>query len=308
MSGFREAAVALFRFSGMPSLIRGLLVRNRVTIIVYHDPAPEVVERHLRYLSQHYRFIPLDLLVDVIRRKDWTSIPRRALVVTIDDGHKGNAKIGDVFARYGVRPMIYLCSQIVGRERQFWFRVRGVHSLELKHRSHQERLAELKQTYGWEPTDECRMDERQTLSVDELRKLQAGADFGSHTRFHPILTTCTDEECKEEIARSKQELETMLGIECKHFSYPNGDYSEREATLVRQAGYESARTIDLGWNGPATDPFKLKTTGISDDASLNVLACQVVGLPSYFGRLLKGSFCGLHLTTQVAHKEKRLES
>jgi peptidoglycan/xylan/chitin deacetylase (PgdA/CDA1 family) len=287
----------LFRYSGLPSLIRALLVRDRATIIFYHDPQPEVVERHLQYLAKHYRFETLDRVVDAIRRKDWTGIRRHSLVVTIDDGHRGNARLGELFARYGVRPTIYLCSQIVGTERQFWFRLPGVRAGESKPLPNAKRLAELKRRFDWDPLT-VNAGQRHALSLDELKQLQPHVDFGSHTRFHPILTTCSDAESREEIALSKQEIEAMLGSECRHFSYPNGDYTVREANFAREAGYVSARTVDLGWNGPDTDPYRLKMTGVSDDASVSVLACQVVGFPTYFGRLMKGCVRGGHPVTR----------
>jgi hypothetical protein len=305
MSAIRETVAAVFRFSGMPSVIRALLVRGRVTIVFYHDPQPETLERHLRYLSKHYRFIPLDTLVDAIRHKDWTSIPRHALVVTIDDGHCGNARLGEIFVRYRARPTIYLCSQIVGTKRRFWFKLSGIRVQEKKLLPHGERLAALKAEAGWEQMKE--FGERYALSLKELKEMQAYVDFGSHTRFHPILTTCTEEESRAEITLSKTELEQMLGLECRHFSYPNGDYGEREIEFVREAGYHSARTVDLGWNGPDTDPFRLKMSGVSDDASLNVLACQIVGFPTWFGRVLKGSFRGGHSVTRPISTRKQTD-
>ena len=63
----------------------------------------------------------------------------------------------------------------------------------------------------------------------------------------------------------------------EHFAYPNGDYGEREIEYVKKCGYKSARTIDCGWNSINTDPFKLKVTGVQDDASINKLCAQISG-------------------------------
>jgi peptidoglycan/xylan/chitin deacetylase (PgdA/CDA1 family) len=294
MSIFREGLAAAFRFSGMPHLIRAALVRNNATIIFYHDPAPDTVDLHLRYLARYYRFTTMDCLVDAIRSGVWERVPKRALVVTIDDGHRGNAALTEVFARHGVRPLIYLCSQIVGTGRGFWFRVPGIDAPSLKPLPQEERLARLKSQTGWTPALDLGPEGRHALSADELGAMKAHVDFGSHTRFHPILTTCSDAECREEITVSKAEVEALTGGECRHFSFPNGDYSERELVYAEAAGYQSARTIDLGWNGPDSDPYQLKMTGVSDDASLHVLAGQVVGFPTFFSRLLHGSPSGRH--------------
>lgn len=64
--------------------------------------------------------------------------------------------------------------------------------------------------------------------------------FGSHGRTHKKLSECSDAEAKEEIIRSKRELEAILQQEVRHFAYSNGVHSPREINLVRQAGYTYA--------------------------------------------------------------------
>jgi hypothetical protein len=70
--------------------------------------------------------------------------------------------------------------------------------------------------------------EAQALSVDEMERLIEAVDFGAHARFHPVLTTCLDAECETEIESSRTEVETVIGGACVDFSYPNGDYGDRE--------------------------------------------------------------------------------
>ena len=83
----------LFRFSGFSFFIREIICRKRVTIIVYHNPDPEKFEGHLKFLSYRYNFISLGILVNAIKNKDWSDIPPKPLVITIDDGHKNNYKL-----------------------------------------------------------------------------------------------------------------------------------------------------------------------------------------------------------------------
>ena len=42
---------AFIRWSGLATLIRYTITRNRVSILVYHNPSREVFERHLGYLA-----------------------------------------------------------------------------------------------------------------------------------------------------------------------------------------------------------------------------------------------------------------
>ena len=122
--------------------------------------------------------------------------------------------------------------------------------------------------------------------------MQPLIDIQSHTLFHPVLTTCSDAECRDEIVTSKKDVECLTGKSCEHFAYPNGDYEERELDYVREAGYASARTLDAGWNDGKTDPYRLKAVIVSDDASVNLLAAQMTNLPAYFRYLKQGSLKG----------------
>jgi peptidoglycan/xylan/chitin deacetylase (PgdA/CDA1 family) len=174
-----------------------------------------------------------------------------------------------------VRPTIYVCSQIVGTNRCFWWTVTEDPE-PLKVLDDEERRATLERTYGFTETRDYA--ERAALSQDEIRALAQWADFGAHTRFHPILPRCSDERARQEVAISRIEVEALSRQPCRHFSYPNGSYGAREIALVKEAGYASARTIDVGWNAKDADLFALKMIGVPDDASVNRLAASLAGI------------------------------
>ena len=286
----RELAAAALRLSGAPAVVRRIATRQRATIIMYHDPKPATLERHLAYLSKRFQFITLDRLVDALHEQSWEGLPARSLVVTIDDGFRGNRELGEVFRSYNCRPTVFICTGIVGTRRKFWFAL-GDHR-QLKALPQRERLQRLRDQLGFEPTREYADEAPQALSREDLAEMRSWADLQAHTRFHPILTTCDDAECEDEIVRSREETAALSGAECRHFSFPNGDYTERELALVRRAGYRSARTTDYGWNGPGTDPYRLRVAGVTDDASVNMLAVQLSCLVAYARCALRGRFDG----------------
>jgi len=131
-----------------------------------------------------------------------------------------------------------------------------------------------------------------SLTATDLSAMKQYVSFGAHTRFHPILTMCTDTECEAEIRGSREDLEARFDTPCHHFSYPNGDYGDREVDFVRRAGFRSARTTDVGWNGPRTDPYRLRLTGVTDDASITMLAVQLSGIAAYLRCLARGNWTG----------------
>ncbi len=304
----KESVYFFLRWSGLARLVRKILARGGAAIVVYHDPTPETLDRHMEYLSRRYHFITMDRLADAIHAKDWSGIPANSLVVTFDDGYSGNARLLDVLKKYSVVPTIYLSTQVVNTRRKFWFLVPQAHGRNpggYKKLSRPERQAALQQQFGFTETTEYPDESPQALSRNEIMKMSESVEFGAHTLSHPILTMCSPEESRDEIIESKKQVEALCGRECRHFAYPNGDYSDRDVETVVQAGFRSARTVDLGWNHVGTDPYRLKIVQLSDNAGINALAVQMSCITTYAMRLLKreGNWKGEHLTiTPAAEK------
>ncbi len=83
------------------------------------------------------------------------------------------------------------------------------------------------------------------LTAEQLRKLAKDplVTIGVHGSMHRILTECTPEQQAEEIFRSKQELEAMLGKKCDLFAYSHGQYSPDILQLTAFAGYRKAFAV-----------------------------------------------------------------
>jgi peptidoglycan/xylan/chitin deacetylase (PgdA/CDA1 family) len=284
----RTCFARLVRWSGLAAALRHVNAR-RVTIVVYHDPTPETLRAHLAHLARRYTFVTLDEVAAAMAGPGpWRSLPARPLVVTIDDGHRGNLRLIPVFREFAVRPTIYLCSAIVGTGQPFWWmtaaaRQLGVETLKrLPDDERRHRLATAAGAAGdTGASGDAGAGNRQALTWDEVRRLGDVADFGAHTRHHPILPRCDDLTAHDEIAICRAELTGILGRPPRHFAYPNGDYGPRECDEIRHAGYTTARTIDPGWNEPGTDPLRLKCFPISDDADVEWLDVQMTGLPGW---------------------------
>jgi peptidoglycan/xylan/chitin deacetylase (PgdA/CDA1 family) len=284
MLGAGEILSFAIRWSGLASAVRNTAGRRKVPILVYHDPEPGLLAEHLAYLAVRYRFLPLSDLVAALHSRDWGSVPPQSLVVTFDDGHRRNVRLLPLFERYGLVPTLYLCTQIVGTGRRFWF-LEVPDPEPFKRLADEKRREALGRDVGFSPLRAYDRDGTQALQDDDVRLLARHVEFGSHTRFHPILTHCSDEEAEVEIAGSKSEVEELVGLRCDHFSFPNGDYGKREVALVKTAGYRSARTTDIGWNGSDSDPFRLKVVSMPEDASVNRLAAEVCGVKSALVRV-----------------------
>ena len=273
-------------FLGIPLFFREWFCRNRVAILLYHDVTPEVLARHLAYLSRYFNIISLDTLVSAIYKQNFSDIPPKSVVLTFDDGHAGNFSLLPIIKKHNIYPTIYVCTQIINTHRHFWFKLFGPSKTDkerLKRLPNAKRLTRLKDSFNFEPRKGYQ--DRQALNIDEMKEMMEDVDFQPHTQFHSILPHCSEIECKQEILGSKVDLETLLDIECMHFSYPNGDYTEREIEIVKSGGFRSARTTDLGWNNINTARYKLRAIPMSDNAGLIRFRAELTTIPQRLGQL-----------------------
>ncbi|MEY3219318.1 MAG: hypothetical protein RIT27_675 [Pseudomonadota bacterium] len=266
----------LINYSGLIWFVREVLMRNKAGILLYHEPTPEQLEKHLQFLTKHYNFITLDLLVEAICQQDWSKIPPKALIVTLDDGHQSNYLLLEIFKQYHVKPTIFVCSQIINTHRHFWWKNNYPNHYELKEIPRKEMLQRLLEKVGYFP--EKNYEDRQALNLEEIEEMKPFIDFQAHTCFHPILTMCENNESHAEIHNCKTDLEQLLEQPIKHFAYPNGDYTQREIAYLKEAGYSSARTVEFGWNTIKTDPYQLNILSGSDDVSIEKLSAQITGI------------------------------
>lgn len=154
---------------------------------------------------------------------------RRALVVTFDDGYLDNLEAAaPVLRELEIPATIFLPTRIIdGAERFHW--------------------------YDEPPA---------ALTWEQVRELDAEGlvGFGAHTRTHPRLPHVDDERARDEIVGAKAELEERLGRPVTTFCYPAGLYGERDARLVREAGYSAGVTCDPGVNDASTPREMLRRT------------------------------------------------
>jgi len=116
------------------------------------------------------------------------------------------------------------------------------------------------------------------MQWDELARLRdAGWCIAPHTRRHlwlagPERAPQDDNEAWNEMAESKRELETRLGIESPYFAYPNGSCNVTVTQMARKL-FRTARlwykAVEGPWpvNSRNTDPHQL--LGINIAKGLN---------------------------------------
>lgn len=104
------------------------------------------------------------------------------------------------------------------------------------------------------------------LSRDQVSRLAASAliEIGAHSVTHAALPALPPAQQRDEIGRSKAQLEQIVGRPVLHFAYPFGDQSPETAALVREAGFDSSCTTACGVVRARTDLFHLPRIGVGD--------------------------------------------
>jgi glycosyltransferase involved in cell wall biosynthesis len=186
-----------------------------------HDPRSQsryvlsrrAFARQMRLLALlRYRVIPFEELARSIRGECLP--PRRAAVITIDDGYRDNLELAHpILRRHRFAATHFLISRRLGANND-WDR----------------------------PGVLCG---RPVLSAEEALKLRAdGARLGAHTRNHPQLPSLSDEAMGEEIGGSRRDLESKLGEAVTTFAYPYGMFDDRAVDAVAEAGFVGACTTE----------------------------------------------------------------
>ena len=271
----------LFRISGLPFLFRELIQRNKVTILLFHEISKVTAEQTFSYLSKKYNIIALNDFIDAIDKRDKTKIPKKALILTFDDGHIMNYEMLPVIKKYNIPVTIFLCASIINSNRHFWFKYKNqsISTGPLKYLSNKERLNVLAKA-GFEQDKE--FDNPQALQKSHIDEMKHHVNMQSHTLFHPCLPKCDNNKAREEIFNSKEILETEYKLVINAISYPNGDYSERDILLTNEAGYKCGITVDFGFNSIKTNVFRLKRLSVNDTPNINELIVKASGVWSFF--------------------------
>lgn len=273
---FFFSSIKLFR---LDAFLRFIKQRNNVSILLLHDPSPDSFDLLLKALTKKYNFISLKEFINHRTNKTIHTLPKFTAILTFDDGHKENYKLLPLFKKYNTPATIFLCSAIVNSNKHFWsnYNIPKVELQKIKKMPYNDMLAYLK-TLDYIKDKEY--GERHALNISEMEEMRASKliDFQAHTMYHPILVNLGDNDSKNEIEGSKQDLENLLKNDIYAFAYPNGDYSNREIKHVKQSGYQCALTVDYGYNDDKTDLFRLKRISLNDSGSVQENVIKATGL------------------------------
>lgn len=286
------------------SLIKSNL-RSYVAILVYHrvgtirdrwsvDTTDTIdFEKQMKYLLRTHKIISLEQMAKIILERK--TLPKRAAVVTFDDGYKDNyTNAFPILKKYNIPATIFLTTGNIGTNNLFWWdKVEYILcNTKLKRfdlgdfgdisppsgSNILKSLGEIMSRFNRTPEDKkCVLIDKLVkisdvdvpknlgrdiiMSWDEVKEMnENGINFGAHTVTHPILTRVSLQQAKHEITKSKKDIEKRLNKPVTTFSYPNGladDFNEEIKNLLKENGFICASTIIPKMTTKKTDLFEL---------------------------------------------------
>ncbi len=106
--------------------------------------------------------------------------------------------------------------------------------------------------------------DRTPLTVTELRELAAaGHTIGSHTFSHHVLTDLATHDAVEEIEKGKRAIESILGANVEHFSYPYGmrrHFNDGLKSYCREIGCTTIATAIAGLQHHVNGSYEIHRT------------------------------------------------
>lgn len=298
----KNLAKYLYHYSGAERLMLQFLRNSSAPLlltIVYHRVCPsmdsyeymgvpaDVFEAHIKFIKDNFEVVTmadgLDLLCEGKPRGIYASI-------NLDDGYMDNyTQAFPIIKKYGLPVTVFLTTDFIGQSHLFWwdevfqivrsagqkgacakpgdiirdaYRAMRINDLliDKKDSEIKDFVSNLKKQYR---TNKETIP-NQMLGWKEIMEMAgAGISFGSQAKTHKNLRLIEDSEIRKELMDSKLALEEKLGAKKIGFCYPYGKHDNRVKGIVRDAGFDYARTCIKGHNSKDTDRFSLRSIDAS---------------------------------------------
>ena len=195
---------------------------------------PEAFAEQMGYLAEHgYRVVPLTDLIAFLEGRQ--PLPRRAVVITMDDGYRSNYQLAfPELKRHGFPATIFVYTDFLG----------GGAAL--------------------------RTNEMREMLASGLVDIQPHSKAHSNMA---LLTPEEDQDAYEqrveqEISASSRHLKRLLGVPIHTFAYPYGDTNDLVIHRLSDSGIRLGATVQSGGNPVFAYPYMLRRTMVYGEDDL----------------------------------------
>jgi peptidoglycan/xylan/chitin deacetylase (PgdA/CDA1 family) len=258
--------------------------RNQFTLNKDLAITPEKLEEYiLLFKAKGYSFVSLDEVQAWLEKK--TTIRQKFICLTFDDGYRDNLIYGlPILEKHAVPATIYVTNCFPNGTGILWWYIFEIHAKsakQLKLNSSKGRF-----DFSWENNEQAHAqfgkisEAIKSIPISELRTVLMEAfgktalefeelcrsvslswdeivtlskhpliTIGAHTLKHISVRQQAITDVENEMRLSKEELESYIGQEVKHFAYPFGgafDVSIRDLELAQSVGFKTSTLNQAG--------------------------------------------------------------
>jgi peptidoglycan/xylan/chitin deacetylase (PgdA/CDA1 family) len=204
--------------------------------------APAAFEAQMEYLARNgYHVVPLARLTGFLDGKE--ALPRKTVVVTIDDGYRSTYDIAyPILKKHGFPATVFLYSDFVGA------------------------------------TDALTWSQMKEMADSGLIDIQPHSK--SHANLALRLPEETDAKYRERVRREVDApisvIQERLGIHSTVYAFPYGDVTDTVLDQLKRQGVRLAVTVTPGGNGFFAPPQILRRSMVFGNDSLDVFKSKLV--------------------------------
>lgn len=229
---------------------------KRCVILMYHRFRPVPANKYevsfadfraqMDYIARNgYEVIPVDQLVEALQTQDPDLLPRRSVVITVDDGYRSVYDFAwPVLAEYGFPFAVYIYTNYVG--------VGG-------------------KSMTWHELSELAADDLVTVGAHSISHANLASAKKAGAAYPSWL--------ERELTYPKQRLEAATGKPVRTFAWPYGSFNSYAFSVAVRVGYEGLLTVVPGANSTETSPYYLHRYGIYWHTPLWLFARILEGRP-----------------------------
>jgi len=260
---------------------RSLLTKSQVAILTYHRICPKkdnwqdsiephTFEQQMGYFCKKYEILSLAELTKHIVQK--RRLPRKAIIITFDDGYMDNyLNAYPILVKYHIPATIFLTTGHISSDNLFWWdKLCYIIQKTNKRKLNLEEFGEYSLQSVEERNNTTKIitnklihfsENRKNLLIEKLAQIASvdipsglakqlylswavvkqmssdGIDFGAHTVNHPHLTNISFDQVRWETIKSKKDIERELEKEVSAFSYPYGNFNPKIVGLIKDNGF-----------------------------------------------------------------------
>lgn len=227
--------------------------RGLVTVL------PETFDDQMLYLADNgYHSVTPDELADFI--SNGAPLPEKSVMLTFDDGYLDNYVYAyPILKKYGLRATLFCITDWIGDGAR---------------RNRQEAASQCQDHVDCALTIRAGKKDDVMLRWSEIEDMMKDNVFyvHSHTHTHarwdkaglpPIAQVSA---LDQDLLKSKEVLNSRLGIDSKHLCWPQGFFNEDYVHAATEAGFEYLYTADRHIVETGGNPLKIGRIGTNDQA------------------------------------------